>query len=54
MLIIDLLINVCESMGANSVNTVTETIAPYLESLTGGRAGIKILSNLCVYRKAMA
>lgn len=54
MLVVDLLINVCESMGANLVNTVAESVAPYIESLTGGRAGIKILSNLCVHRKAMA
>jgi len=34
-----------EAMGANLVNTVCERLAPEIESLVGGRAGLRILSN---------
>mmetsp|Transcript_7673 Transcript_7673/g.6935 ORF Transcript_7673/g.6935 Transcript_7673/m.6935 type:complete len:565 (-) Transcript_7673:979-2673(-) len=54
MLIVDLFVNVCESMGANIINTIAEHTAPFIEDLVGGRAGIKILSNLATERKAMA
>lgn len=54
MLVIDLFINVCDSMGANIINTIVEHTAPFIEHITGGRAGIKILSNLCSERKALA
>lgn len=54
MIIIDLFINVCDSMGANIINTIVEHTAPLIEHLTGGRAGIKILSNLSTERKALA
>jgi len=33
-------------MGANSVNTMAETVAPRLAELSGGRVGLRILSNL--------
>ena len=51
MVIVEILINVCEAMGANVVNTVVEKISPYIQEITGARVGIKILSNLCTYRK---
>lgn len=54
MIILDLFVNVCDSMGANIVNTIVEYVAPYVEGLTGGRAGLKILSNLCMERRAVA
>lgn len=38
MLIFEFLINVCDSMGANVVNTIAEGISPFLSTLTGGRA----------------
>ena len=41
-------------MGANAVNTMVEAIAPILEELTGGKAYLKIISNLAVYRLARA
>ena len=50
MVVIDVLIDVCESMGANIVNTVLESVSPFLEELTGARCGIRILSNLCTER----
>ncbi|MDZ7836046.1 MAG: hydroxymethylglutaryl-CoA reductase, degradative [Alkalibacterium sp.] len=34
-----------EAMGANIVNTMMESIAPYIEELTGGTALLRILSN---------
>ena len=54
MLVIELNINVCDSMGANVVNTVCEKIAPTIQEISGGRVGLRILSNLCIYRKAGA
>lgn len=47
MLIIHLDVDVCDAMGANIVNTMCEHLAPRLEELTGGRARLRILSNLC-------
>jgi len=41
-------------MGANTVNTACEALAPLLERLTGGRVGLKILSNLADRRLARA
>lgn len=54
MIVIDLFVNVCESMGANIINTIVEHTAPFIEDLVGGRAGIKILTNLATERKALA
>ena len=54
MLIVHLLVDVRDAMGANAVNTMCETIAPELESLSGGIARMRIISNLAVYRKARA
>jgi hydroxymethylglutaryl-CoA reductase len=52
MLVVELAINVCNSMGANLVNTVCEGVAPLVDTITGGRVSLKILTNLCQYRKA--
>lgn len=54
MLIIHLLLDVRDAMGANAVNTAAETIAPLLEQLTGARALLRILSNLTAERRAWA
>lgn len=54
MLIVEVLVNVCDSMGANLINTICEGISPLLEDLTGGRAALRVLSNLCVHRRAGA
>lgn len=54
MLIVNLKFDVCDSMGANMINSSLEHVAFLVEELTGGRAGAKILSNLCVDRRAMA
>ena len=46
MLIVHLLVNTCDAMGANLVNTMCEGVASFLESLTGGTVFLRILSNL--------
>lgn len=54
MLVVHLLIDVRDAMGANAVNAYCEAVAPLLEQMTGGRTVIKIISNLAVYRLARA
>jgi hydroxymethylglutaryl-CoA reductase len=54
MLIVHLLFDVRDAMGANAVNTAAEAIAPALERLSGGRALLRILSNLTDRRRAWA
>ena len=54
MLRIHLLVDVRDAMGANAVNTMAEAIAPVLEELSGGRALLRIISNLAVHRMAKA
>ncbi len=52
MVIIHLLIDVRDAMGANVINTMCEAVAPMIEELTGGRTFLKIVSNLAVHRLA--
>lgn len=52
MLIVHLKVNTLDAMGANAVNTMAESIAPYLEEITGGTVYLRILSNLAVHRLA--
>jgi hydroxymethylglutaryl-CoA reductase len=54
MLIVHLLFDTRDAMGANAVNTAAEAIAPTLERLSGGRALLRILSNLTDRRRAWA
>ncbi len=54
MLVIHLLVDCRDAMGANAVNTMAEAVAPKLEAITGGRALLRIISNLAVHRLAMA
>lgn len=54
MLIVHLLIDCVDAMGANVVNSAAEAVAPLLETLTGGRATLRILSNLSDRRRAWA
>lgn len=54
MLIVHLHFDCRDAMGANAVNTAAETIAPRLEQLSGGRALLRILSNLTDERRAWA
>ena len=54
MVVVHLLVDVRDAMGANSVNTSCEAIAPLLEKLTGGHVVLRILSNLADRRLARA
>jgi hydroxymethylglutaryl-CoA reductase len=45
MLVIHLIVNTQEAMGANMVNTMVEAIAPTVSKLTGGDVHLRILSN---------
>ena len=53
-LVIHLIYDVRDAMGANAVNTACEKLAPRLEELTGGRVHLRILSNLADRRLARA
>jgi len=50
MLIVELLIDVGDAMGANVTNTMCETVAPLIEKLTGGKTLLRILSNYSTKR----
>jgi len=52
MLIIHLLYDTRDAMGANAINTCVETMAPLVEEMTGGRTNLRILSNLTDLRLA--
>jgi len=54
MLIVHLLFDCRDAMGANAVNTAVEILAPRLETLSGGRVLLRILSNLSDERRAWA
>jgi len=54
MLIVHLLYDTRDAMGANSVNTALELMAPRVAELTGGRTLLRILSNLADQRTATA
>ncbi len=54
MLIVHLLYDTRDAMGANSVNTAVELMAPRIAELTGGRTLLRILSNLADQRTATA
>jgi hydroxymethylglutaryl-CoA reductase len=54
MLVVHLLVDTRDAMGANAVNTMCEALAPLIEELTGGHVFLRILSNLAVYRLARA
>ncbi len=53
-LVLHLIYDVRDAMGANAVNTACERLAPLVESLTGGRVHLRILSNLADRRLARA
>ncbi len=45
-LVVHLLVDTCDAMGANLVNTICEAVAPELAALCGGTVAMSILSNL--------
>lgn len=50
-LVVHLVVDVRDAMGANTVNTMGEAIAPEIERLAGAGTGLRILSNLADRRK---
>lgn len=52
LLVLHLIIDTQEAMGANLINTMAEGVAPMVEQITGGRVFLRILSNLCDRRLA--
>lgn len=52
LLIVHLLVDTQEAMGANLINTMAEGVAPLVEQITGGKVYLRILSNLCDRRLA--
>ena len=50
MLVVHVLVDCRDAMGANAVNTMVERVAPRIEALCGGRAHLRILSNLAAHR----
>ena len=54
MLIVELLIDVGDAMGANITNTICEAVAPLIEKITKGRVILRILSNYSTKRMAKA
>ncbi len=54
MLVLHLLVDCRDVMGANTVDTMCETLAPIIEELTGGRVLLRIISNLADRRLARA
>jgi hydroxymethylglutaryl-CoA reductase len=53
-LVIHLIYDVRDAMGANAVNTACERLAPHVEAITGGKVHLRILSNLADRRIARA
>lgn len=54
MVVVHLLVDVRDAMGANTVNTMAEFVAGCLERITGGTVRLRILSNLADLRLARA
>ena len=54
MLVLHLIVDVRDAMGANTVNTMAEAVAPLVEEITGGTVRLRILSNLADLRLSRA
>lgn len=54
MVVTHLIVDVRDAMGANTVNTMAEAVAPLLEKWTGGKAYLRIISNLADRRLVRA
>jgi hydroxymethylglutaryl-CoA reductase len=54
MLVAHLIYDCRDAMGANTLNTAAEALAPLVEEITGGRVVLRILSNLADRRLARA
>ena len=54
MVITHIIVDTRDAMGANTVNTMAERLAPSIEGWTGGKVYLRILSNLADRRLARA
>lgn len=54
MVVMHLIVDVRDAMGANTVNTMAEAVSPLVEKLTGGTVRLRILSNLADLRLSRA
>lgn len=54
MVVVHLIVDVRDAMGANAVNTMAESVAPFLARLSGGKFRLRIISNLADKRIARA
>ena len=54
MVVLHLIVDVRDAMGANTVNTMAEAVAGRIEAITGGKVRLRILSNLADLRLARA
>lgn len=54
MIVLHLIVDVRDAMGANTVNTMAEAVSPLVEQITGGSVRLRILSNLADLRLARA
>ncbi|MDO8554368.1 MAG: hydroxymethylglutaryl-CoA reductase, degradative [Candidatus Micrarchaeota archaeon] len=51
MIIVEFYVDVRDAMGANTINTVLEGVAPTISEMIKGKTRLRILSNLAVKRK---
>ncbi len=54
MVVVHLLVDCRDAMGANAINTMAEAVAPLIEQITGGKVYLRIISNLADKRVARA
>ncbi|MHB0877614.1 MAG: hydroxymethylglutaryl-CoA reductase, degradative [Anaerolineae bacterium] len=54
MLVLHLICDALDAMGANAVNTAVESVSPLVEQLTGGKTNLRIISNLADKRLVRA
>jgi hydroxymethylglutaryl-CoA reductase len=54
MVIVELLVDCKDAMGANTVNTMVEAVSPIIENITHGKVRLRIISNLATKRLARA
>jgi hydroxymethylglutaryl-CoA reductase len=54
MVVLHVVLDVVDAMGANMVNTLAEHLAPTVAEITGEALGLRIVSNLCDRRVARA
>ncbi len=54
MVVVHLIVDTRDAMGANVVNTMAEAVAPFIERISGGKFCLRIVSNLAARRLARA